>query len=59
MKNIGRWPKILSESVQLTFARAKTKKKFCLEMILLYMAKCMYEGVSEDSRHGIWHMTFI
>ena len=25
MKNIGGWPKILSKSVQLTFARAKTK----------------------------------
>ena len=28
MKNIGGWSKILSESVQLTFARAKTKN-FC------------------------------
>ena len=29
MKSIGGWSKILSESVQLTFARAKTKI-FCL-----------------------------
>ena len=25
MKNIGGWPKLLSESVQLTFAKGKTK----------------------------------
>ena len=48
MKSIEGWSKILSKSVQLTFTRAK-KKSFVLEIILLYMEKCMCEEIGKDS----------
>ena len=58
MKNIGGWSNIISESVQQTFARTKTKT-FCFRKKISYTAKCMCEGVGEDSRHGAWHGTFM
>ena len=33
----------------------KKKKPFILETVFIY-DKCMCERVSEDSRHGAWHM---
>ena len=58
MKNIGGWSNILSKSIQRTFTRTKTKT-FCFINNFSYMAKCMCEGVGEDSRHGAWHVTFM
>ena len=40
---------------RLTNEFSKTKI-FCFENIFSYMAKCMCEGVSDDSRHGTGHV---
>ena len=40
---------------RLTNGFSKTKI-FCFENIFSYMAKCMCEGVGEDSRHGVGHV---
>ena len=50
MKNNGGWFNILSESVQRTFKRTKTKT-LCFINNFSYMVKCMCEGIDEDSRH--------
>ena len=32
------------------------QKSFVLEIVFSIHGKCMCEEVSEDSRHGVWHV---
>ena len=57
-RNIEGWSNILSEFVQQTFMKIKTKT-FCFRKKKHTWKKCMCEGVSEDSRHGAWHVAFM
>ena len=50
---IGGWSNILSEFVQQTFTRTKTKT-FCFRYNFHTWQKCTCKGVGEDSGHGAW-----
>ena len=54
----GRPHNYLSEYVHKYILEScpQTNKYLCFENDLSYMASCIYEGVSEDSRHGTGHV---